>query len=69
MPPKSGVHAVRESEIRLLQIEPLINTWPVTELQTQPWRYGAAWAPARGRYAPLAGDTDYFSFPKQQRIP
>ena len=42
--------------------QPLPRPFPVYFAATQPWRHGAAWAPARGRYAPLAGDTSNFSF-------
>ena len=30
-----------------------------TDLQTQPWRHGAAWTPARAGFARLAGDANY----------
>jgi len=38
-------------------------------LQTQLWLIGAAGAPARGHFVPLAGDTNYFSISSQRRIP
>jgi len=60
MPPRSGVHVVRCPEISLLRIKPIFSkqTWRMTVSQTQPWLTDAAWAPARGRYAPLAGGTE-----------